>query len=57
MAKSKKVWRGRAVYERLLAERDRDGLSSACPAMPTDVGVPRDSGRRFRPLGDPPNGD
>jgi len=27
MAKSKKVWRGRTVYERLLAERDRDGLT------------------------------
>ena len=27
MARSKQTWRGRATYERLLEERDREGLS------------------------------
>ena len=38
MAKSKKVRRGREVYERLLAERDREGLTWV--ALSERSGVP-----------------
>jgi len=50
MANSKKVWRGRELYERLVAEREREGLTWG--ALSERSGVPistlHEWGRRLR---------
>ena len=45
MSSKKKVWRGRAVYERLLAERDREGWS--LPELSRQSGVPESTLQRW----------
>ena len=45
MSIKKKVWRGRAVYEQLLAERDREGLSLA--ELSRRSGVPEGTLQRW----------
>jgi len=45
MSGTKKVWRGRAAYERLLAERDREGWS--LPELSQRSGVPESTLQRW----------
>lgn len=45
MSSKKKVWRGRAEYERLLAERDREGWS--LPELSRRSGVPESTLQRW----------
>ena len=45
MSSKKKVWRGRAVYERLLSERDREGWS--LPELSRRSGVPASTLQRW----------
>ena len=45
MAMSRKIWRGREVYERLLADREREGLSLA--ELSRRSGVPEGTLQRW----------